>query len=173
MPIENWAECSVKKGRSLSSSLHDSPEPGVRSGSAGGPTFVVVAGYGLPGRSLVEILRQRRIDYLVIELNPTVVSRVAAGGINILCGDAADLEMLRRAGVGRASLVALMMPDDQAVLKAVSNVRLLNSHVHIIARCAFTSAGLEAMRRGADQTIVAEQVIATELGQLASPFLSM
>ena len=142
-------------------------------GPVGGKTFVVVAGYGLPGRSLVDILRQRRIDYQVIELNPTVCSRVAAGGIHIMAGDAADLETLRQAGVGHASLVALMMPDDQAVLKAVTHVRLINPRVHLIARCAFTSTGLEAMRRGADQTIVAEQVIATELAQLASPFLSM
>ncbi|MGD1275786.1 MAG: NAD(P)-binding protein [Tepidisphaeraceae bacterium] len=138
-----------------------------------GPAFVVVGGYGLPGRSLVEMLRQRRIDYQVIELNREMCHRVAAGGVNIMAGDAADLETLRDAGAARANLVVLMMPDDQAVLRGVSNARLLNPRVHIIARCAYTSCGLEAMRRGADQTIVAEQIIATELGQLASPFLSI
>ncbi len=98
---------------------------------------------------------------------------MAAGGIHIMVGDAAELEVLRRAGTERASLVALMMPDDQAVLRAVSQVRLLNQRAHLIARCAYTSAGLEAMRRGADQTIVAEQVIATELTQVVAPFLSI
>jgi voltage-gated potassium channel len=143
------------------------------SGSGGGSTFVVVAGYGLPGRSLVEMLRQRRIAYRVIELNPEVCQRVAAGGIEIVAGDAADLETLRRAGTERASLVALMIPDDQAVLRAVTQVRLLNPHGHLIARCSFTSSGLEAMRRGADQTIVAEQVIAVELNQIVAPFLNI
>jgi voltage-gated potassium channel Kch len=118
------------------------------------------------------MLRQRRIDYRVIELNPEVCARVAAGGINIIAGDAADLEVLRRAETERASLVALMMPDEKAVLRAVSQIRLLNPRAHVIARCAFTSAGLEAMRRGADQTIVAEQVIATELTQVVAPFLN-
>jgi voltage-gated potassium channel Kch len=150
------------------SSLREQP-----TGTGGGPSFVIVAGYGLPGRSLVEMLRQRRIAYRVIELNPEVSARVAAGGIDIIAGDAADIEVLRRAGTERATMVALMMPDDQAVLRAVSQVRLLNSRAHLIARCAFTSAGLEAMRRGADQTIVAEQVIATELTQVVAPFLSM
>jgi voltage-gated potassium channel Kch len=148
--------------------------PDERSGGgtpAGGGKFAVVAGYGLPGRSLVEMLRQRRIDYQVIELNNEVVQRVAAGGVKIIAGDASEPDVLRRAGVERATLVALTMPDDRAVLKAVSNVRQLNGHAHIIARCAYTSCGLEAMRRGADQTIVAEQVIAVELGQLANPFL--
>lgn len=130
-----------------------------------------MAGYGLPGRSIVEMLRQRRIDYQVIELNNEVVQRVLAGGVKIIAGDASDVDVLRRAGVERATLVALTMPDDRAVLKAVSNVRQLNARAHIIARCAYTSCGLEAMRRGADQTIVAEQVIAVELGQLANPFL--
>jgi hypothetical protein len=36
----------------------------------------------------------------------------------------------------------------------------------MIARCAYTSTGLEAQRRGADQSIVAEQVIARELEEI-------
>jgi Trk K+ transport system NAD-binding subunit len=130
------------------------------------PPYVIVAGYGLPGRTLVEFLVRRKIDYLVIELNAETCERAAAGGIKMIEGDATDPQVLDRAGVHRATVVALMVPSDEIVLACVSQVRKRNSTAHIIARCAFTSTGLEAMRRGADQSIVAEQVIAREVEQI-------
>jgi voltage-gated potassium channel len=134
--------------------------------------FVVVAGFGLPGRTLVEELRRQSIDYQVIELNPTTVSRAAIGGCNITVGDASDPEILRKAGVERATMVALMVPNDAVVLKAVGHVRQINPKVLIIARCAFTSTGLEAMRQGANATIVAEQLVARELAVVARSWLA-
>ena len=133
--------------------------------------FVVVAGFGLPGRSLVELLRSRAIEYAVIELNPQTCHRVAAGNVNIIQGDASDLEILKQAGVERAILVALLVPDDSVNLRAITNVRKLNPTAQIIARCSFTSTGFEAIRRGANQTIVAEQVVARELDRLAGNLL--
>jgi CPA2 family monovalent cation:H+ antiporter-2 len=132
--------------------------------------YVIIAGYGLPGRTLVELLASRQAEYLVIELNPQTCERAAAGGVHIIAGSAADPEVLQRAGVDRATHIALMVPNDDVVLAAILHVRRVNSTAHIIARCSFTSTGLEAMRRGADQTLVAEQVIARELGAIASPW---
>jgi voltage-gated potassium channel Kch len=134
--------------------------------------YVVIAGFGLPGRTLVEKLRRTSAGYQVIELNPKTVERAAAGGVNIVAGDASNLQTLRMAGVERATLVALMVPNDEVVLKAIPYVRQLNPKVPIIARCAFTSTGLEAMRRGANSTIVAEQVVARELDLVAQEWLA-
>jgi Trk K+ transport system NAD-binding subunit len=132
--------------------------------------YVVIAGYGLPGRSLVEHLARGKTEYLVIELNPQTCERAAAGGIHIIAGNAADPEILDQAGVARATLIALMVPNDEVVLSAIPYIRGVNSSAHVIARCSFTSTGLEAMRRGADQSIVAEQVIARELVEIALPW---
>jgi voltage-gated potassium channel len=137
----------------------------------GSPPYVVIAGYGLPGRTLVELLTRRRTDYLVIELNPQTCERAAAGGVHMIAGSAADPEVLHRAGVHRATLVALMVPSDDVVLAAIPHIRRVNANAHIIARCSFTSTGLEAVRRGADQSIVAEQVIARELEAITSSWL--
>jgi hypothetical protein len=64
-----------------------------------------------------------------------------------------------------------MVPNDEVVLAAVPRVRQLNPTAQIIARCAFTSTGLEAARRGANRSIVAEQVVARELDHLAGEIL--
>ena len=133
--------------------------------------YVVVAGFGLPGRTVVDLLVRRGIDYLVIELNPETCQRASARGIHILQGSASDPEMLRLAGVERANIVALMVPNDEVVLAAIPQVRRLNASAHVIARCSFTSTGMEAMKRGANQSIVAEQVIARELEGITDSLL--
>jgi hypothetical protein len=38
--------------------------------------------------------------------------------------------------------------------------------VKIIARCTSDPGGLEATRRGADEVVIAEQVVATEFGRM-------
>jgi Trk K+ transport system NAD-binding subunit len=135
-------------------------------GSASRAPYVVIAGYGLPGRTLVESLSRANIEHVVVELNPQACQRAGAGGVRMIAGSAADPEILRQAQVERATLVALMVPSDEVVLAAIVHVRRLNPTAHIIARCSFTSTGLEAMKRGANDSIVAEQVIARELDSL-------
>jgi Trk K+ transport system NAD-binding subunit len=139
-------------------------------GVSGREPYVVVAGFGLPGRLLVEFLVREHIEYRVIELNAQVCERAAAGGVRIISGSATDPQVLHQAEIERASLIALMVPNDEVVLASIVHVRRANSTAHIIARCSFTSTGLEALRRGASQSIVAEQVIARELHEITAEF---
>ncbi len=131
-----------------------------------GPTLTnhtIIAGFGVPGRSAVEWLVERGLPYCVVELNPQTVQRCGKSVPHIIAGTIASEAIQREAGIETASQLILAIPDDQAVLEAVRIARQLNPTVQIIARCAFTSAGLEASRRGADQVVVAERVVAGEL----------
>ena len=58
------------------------------------------------------------------------------------------------------------MPNDPIVLEAVALARRLNPAVRIFARCEYVSTGMKAERKGADEVVVAEKVIATEFGRL-------
>ena len=127
---------------------------------------VIVAGFGVPGRVAVEWLAEHGVPYCVVELNPQTVERCGKSVVNIIAGNIADESTLREAGSEHAVQLILAVPNDQSVLDAVRIARRMNPHVQIVARCAFTSAGLEATRRGADQVIVAEQVVANELVRL-------
>ena len=128
--------------------------------------FAIIAGFGLPGRAVAEALAAQHIPFAVIETNPDVVHRCAALGNNIHHGDVRDRGVLHRAGVEKATLVAICVPIDRVALEAVSIVRELSPKAHIIARCAMTSMGLEAKQRGADEIVVAEQVVAKEFARV-------
>ncbi len=122
---------------------------------------VIVAGYGIPGRVVGEFLQSHCRHYCVIELNANVVHR-CEHVVPIIEGDVTDEQVLRRAGIERCSMLFLTVPNDPAVLEAITIARRLNPQVPIMARCRFISTGMEARRRGANQVVVEEQAVANE-----------
>jgi CPA2 family monovalent cation:H+ antiporter-2 len=127
-----------------------------------------VAGYGLPGRATVEWLQRHNIEFCVVDLNPQTVSRCARHDWPIIEVNIKDEQTLRRAGIERATLLALAVPDEQTVRDATVLARRLNPSVYIIARMNFTSGGLQAVRLGANEAVVAEQAVALEFARLLS-----
>lgn len=126
----------------------------------------IIAGFGVPGRAVAEELRRRGETYCVIEMNPDVVVRLANVATPVIPGDATDESILRQAGIERAVLFAIAIPNDKAVLEAVRLARRLNPAVRIIARCRYISAAMEAARRGAGEVVCEEQMVANEFAAL-------
>jgi monovalent cation:H+ antiporter-2, CPA2 family len=127
---------------------------------------VIIAGFGLSGRSCANVLIERGISICVIEKNPETVTRCAKAGLRIIEGDASNAEILAQAGIERATEVAVTIPDDEAALRTVETARKLNPRARIVARCAFVSGGMEAHRCGANEVVVAEQVVANEFSRV-------
>ena len=128
----------------------------------------IIAGFGLAGRATANALIARGVPISVIERNVDTVRRCSIAGLRIFHGDATDEGLLRRAGIETASFFAATMPNDHAVLEAVALARRLNPAVRIFARCEYVSTGMKAARRGADEVVVAEQVVAAEVGRLVA-----
>ena len=145
---------------------------GVNPDSSAAPAaFAIVAGFGIPGREVVNLLEDRGVPFVVVELNPLTVQRTAKARLNIIHGDIATEPVLRAAGIDRATLLALAIPDDAAVLRTIDLARRLNPAVRILARCRRVSTALEATRRGAHDVVSEEQIIGAEFARLAVPLL--
>ena len=131
---------------------------------AGGRTCgpVVIAGFGLAGRYVVGLLDHGGIEYVVVEKNPVTVETQSCLGRPIIQGDISDEATLRSAGIERASILALTIPDEQAVLASTSLARRLNPDIYIIARTNYTSVGIKASQLGADDVVKAEQAVALQ-----------
>ncbi len=131
----------------------------------------IVAGFGVPGRAVADLLASRGVDYCVIEMNPETVVRLARVATPVIPGDVADESVLQQAGIARATLIAIAVPSDPAVLAAVSLARRLNPAVRIIARCRHISTAIEAARRGADEVVSEEQVVAEAFARVVRPMI--
>ena len=126
------------------------------------PPEVIIAGYGLPGRFVAELLEFRNIPYCVIETNEDVAARCSNAGTPIIFGNVREEQTLRRAGILQAKFLVISVPDEQATFEAIEIAKRLNPAIRITVRSAYTSGGLHAQQLGADQVVVAEQVVARE-----------
>jgi CPA2 family monovalent cation:H+ antiporter-2 len=123
---------------------------------------VIVVGFGLAGRCIAELLDNAKIAYTIIERNTVTVETQRALGRTILEGNATDAGTLLEAGLSSASILALTIPDEDAVLRATSLARRLQPDIYIIARTNYSSKGMRASQLGADDVIKAEQAVALQ-----------
>ncbi|HEY1228496.1 MAG TPA: monovalent cation:proton antiporter-2 (CPA2) family protein, partial [Ramlibacter sp.] len=70
-------------------------------------THVIICGYGRCGQNLARMLEREQIPYIALDLDPDRVRQAAAAGDSVVFGDAARLQALIAAGLGRASAVVV------------------------------------------------------------------
>lgn len=122
---------------------------------------VIICGYGLNGRLTAEVLQRIGIPYLILEMNPETVRSAASQGQPILFGDGSRQEILLEAGVGQARAVVYAISDPFVLARAISNARLVNPRLAIIARTKRLEDVPALERAGASQ-VVAEEMRAAE-----------
>ncbi len=128
----------------------------------------IIAGFGLSGRSVGDLLDRAGVPYTVVETNPETVATQRSLGRTIVEGSVTDPAALLGAGLHEAGIVALTIPDEDAVLKATSIVRKLRPDIYIVARTNYSSKGMQASKLGADEVIKAEQAVALQFYEILS-----
>ncbi len=123
---------------------------------------VIIVGFGLAGRCVADLLDRVKVPYVIVERNPITVETQTALGRRVLSGNAATPETLIEAGLYSASILALTIPDEDAVLKATALARRLHPEIYIIARTNYASQGMRASQLGANEVIKAEQAVALQ-----------
>jgi Trk K+ transport system NAD-binding subunit len=111
---------------------------------------VLILGGGKVGRAAARALRQREIQVHVVEANPALEPYLKTICDRVFIGDAADRDLLREAGIGRAPSVVLTANDDATNVYLAVYCRKLNPDVRIVSRITH-ERNLEAIHRaGAD-----------------------
>lgn len=142
------------------------PEPGeleLEAQSAPLHDHVIICGYGLNGRMLAQALRREGIAYLVLELDPGIVSQAMADGESIFFGDSTKADILEKAGVSRARAVVFAISDPFAVPRAVATVHSLNPSLITIVRTARVEHITALESAGASHVVAAELSAAKEV----------
>ena len=106
---------------------------------AGLTGHAVIAGFGVPGRAVADLVHAQGMSFCVIERNLETIERCRKAGLCMVEGDAGDPDTLRRAGIDRASLFVCAVPNDQAMYDAVETARSLNPRVQRATVAGFIS----------------------------------
>jgi CPA2 family monovalent cation:H+ antiporter-2 len=129
------------------------------------PAHVIIAGFGVVGRSLADRLDILDIPFIVVDMNQATIATQLKLGRKAVYGDVSNIEVLESAGLEHADAVMLTIPDDEATLRACQTVRSHNANVYIAARTGFLSRAMQAMQLGADIVVVEEVATAEAMAK--------
>jgi len=142
------------------------PETGLRD-------HVVIAGYGRVGSFVTRLLARLEQPFAVVDSNPGRGDEVRASGYPVVYGDAGAEPVLEAAGVRRARLVIVTVPDPVGAHLVVTRVRALNPNVHVVARTATVEQLEELGRLGVYEAVHPESEAGLELGRQALSHLGV
>jgi CPA2 family monovalent cation:H+ antiporter-2 len=94
----------------------------------------VICGYGAIGSRVAAVLEKQKFSYLVIELDPTIISRLRAQSIPCIYGDASNPEILAYAALDKARVLICTVPDYVAAELTARNALKINPKLDIVAR---------------------------------------
>ncbi|MGK2966870.1 MAG: cation:proton antiporter [Tepidiformaceae bacterium] len=117
---------------------------------------VILAGFGRVGHLIGNALARLEIPILVIEADIGASRRLHAAGTNVVWGDAASVEVLEMAGIEKARLLVIAVPDESTAMLAMANAHRVNPGLQIIVR-ARTGEELPVFyQMGAHEVVVPE-----------------
>ncbi|MDQ3589316.1 MAG: cation:proton antiporter [Actinomycetota bacterium] len=142
------------------------PETGLRD-------HVVIAGHGRVGSFVARLLQRLEQPFVVVDLNPGRLDEARRSGWPAIFGDAATEPVLAAAGVGKARLVIVTLPDPVGARLVVQRVRATNPDVHVVARSASAEQLEELARLGVYEVVQPEFEAGLELGRQALSHLGV
>jgi CPA2 family monovalent cation:H+ antiporter-2 len=134
---------------------------------------VVLCGFGRVGSAIGIALETFQIPYVVIETDPDLVTALKSRNVECIFGDASHAHLLGAAGMAKASLAIVTLPDADLARSTVRNIRKMNPSVSIVAR-ANKLEDVPALRAaGANEVVQPESVASATMIEFALRILSL
>ncbi|MEP0546808.1 MAG: NAD-binding protein [Rhodothermales bacterium] len=114
------------------------------------PNPVLVIGGGTVGRAATRALQRREVPVHLVEQSEALCERLGGLCEGVFAGDAADYDLLKRAGIMDAPSVLLTTNDDAVNIYLASYCRHLNPDLRIVSRITHARNSESIHRAGAD-----------------------
>ena len=95
---------------------------------------VILAGFGRVGRTIANVLDRQDIRYVAIDRDPELARKAIAEGRPLRLGDASRVEVLRGAGLARASAVVVTIGDKEATETLTGEIRRHSRGIPLFVR---------------------------------------
>jgi voltage-gated potassium channel len=127
----------------------------------------IVCGFGRVGRQVARDLRGAGTRHVVIDSNPDNREAAQNVGVPYIEGEAADEDVLERAGIEHARGVIACVDSDAENIFITLTARELRSDIHIIARASAEDSEQKLLRAGADRVISPYKTSGSEMARVA------
>jgi voltage-gated potassium channel len=123
---------------------------------AGFSGHVIVCGWGRVGRAIARELALGGKQVVIVDEDPERVATITA--YPYVHGDASDDDVLRQAGIDRASALVAAVSTDAGNLYITLSGRSLCPELFIVARAREESSGPKLERAGADRVVNPQEI---------------
>lgn len=113
----------------------------------------ILAGLGRVGTAVARTLTAEGADFVIVDLSDESIEAARDEGWLFVQGDAAEEDVMREAGIGRAgSLVTALDTDAQNLFVAVT-ARSMNPELFIVARSSHSTTEEKLLKAGANRVL--------------------
>jgi voltage-gated potassium channel len=113
----------------------------------------ILCGYGRVGREIASQFALERIPFVVLDIQESSLDRAARDGFSIVHGNAAEVAVLREAGVERARGLVTAVDSDADNIYVTLSARVLKADLVIVARANQPDAEPKLRLAGANRII--------------------
>jgi voltage-gated potassium channel len=113
----------------------------------------ILCGAGRVGARIIDELKRKGVDYLVIERDEAVAERLLTRGHLVLIGDATDESVLHGARIREARALITAASSDAENVYIVLTARGINPALYIVARATDQAAERQLLRAGANKVV--------------------
>ncbi len=119
---------------------------------------IIICGYGRNGKQVAQKLLAHKRPFVIIEEEKEIVDKFQTENIPMFWGNAIDDEILKKAGIYKASTIICTLPEDADNLFIVLSARQMNKDLKIISRASKTSSYHKLKLAGADNIIMPDRI---------------
>ncbi len=152
-PLAVWASRSYREHRASDAHL-------IEEQVAQLSRHVIICGFGRIGQNLALFLDTERIDYLALDMDPTLIGEAWEAGRQVFFGNAAHPQILEAAGIRKAAALVIAFDDHRAAEHIIPAAKALNPGLPIIVR-ARDDRHMEALEATGATDVVPESVEAS------------
>lgn len=119
---------------------------------------IIICGYGRNGQQAVHKLLAYKQPFVVVEMDELVVDKYSSDSILFITGNANEDEVLKKAGIEKATTLICALPSDADNLFIVLSARQINQNLKIISRATEETTLKKLKLAGADNVIMPDKI---------------
>lgn len=126
---------------------------------------VVICGFGPTGSIVSKKLQSVGVEVVVVDLNYKAVQQLKAQKQHAFYGDSSSMIVLEAAGIHKAALLVVTIPDPQAMQSLVKKIKKHCPHLPVVMRTRYMSDRDKLLALGADDVVWEEFEAGQELAR--------
>ncbi len=126
---------------------------------------VIIAGFGRIGQAIGDLLEERHIAYIALDLDAHAVSRARKKGKPVHYGDVRRLDVLRNAHADNARAIVLTMDKPSANGAVLNALKSIGSATPVVVRARDTAHAKELYGLGAREVVLEAFEASLQMGE--------